>query len=209
MLAAWGRIPRTWPPKGMPVVPFPPYASTTGFPDGSAGKESACNAGDKYSIPRLGRSLGDGNSYPLQYSGLENPMNYSPWGRKESDTPERLSLYLSLFVPTLAGDPVCPDTPGRADRLPGKADLPGAARAAAGSSVGETGRAETAGSFEGLATSFTNEAPDVRTDEGVGLETGRVPGSRQGSWDSRALGGAVLLASPLTASVPVQSVSRD
>ena len=82
MLAAWGRIPRTWPPKGMPVVPFPPYASTMGFPDGSpdgsAGKESACNSGDKYSIPRLGRSLGDGNSYPLQYSGLENTMNYSP-----------------------------------------------------------------------------------------------------------------------------------
>ena len=136
-------------------------------------------------------------------------MNYSPWGRKESDTPERLSLYLSLFVPTLAGDPVCPDTPGRADRLPGKADLPGAARAAAGSSVGETGRAETAGSFEGLATSFTNEAPDVRTDEGVGLETGRVPGSRQAAGTAARWVGLCYWASPLTASVPVQSVSRD
>ena len=37
-------------------------------------------------IPGLGRSPGEGNGYPLQYSGLENPMDYSPWGRKESDT---------------------------------------------------------------------------------------------------------------------------
>ena len=43
-----------------------------GFPGGSAGKEAACNAGDLVSIPGLGRSPGEGNSYPLQYSGLEN-----------------------------------------------------------------------------------------------------------------------------------------
>ena len=42
-----------------------------GFPGGSAGKESACNVGDIGSIPGLGRSPGEGNSYPLQYSGLE------------------------------------------------------------------------------------------------------------------------------------------
>ena len=42
---------------------------------GSAGKESACNAGDLDSIPGLGRSPGGGNSYPLQYSGLENSMD--------------------------------------------------------------------------------------------------------------------------------------
>ena len=42
------------------------------FPGGSAGKESACNAGDLGSIPGLGKSPGEGNSYPLQYSGLEN-----------------------------------------------------------------------------------------------------------------------------------------
>ena len=42
---------------------------------GSAG-EYACNAGDLGSIPGLGRSLGEGNSYPLQYSGLENSMDY-------------------------------------------------------------------------------------------------------------------------------------
>ena len=60
-----------------------------GFPGGSAGKESACNAGDLGSIPGLGRSPGEGNGYPLQYSGLENPMDggafgplagYRPWG---------------------------------------------------------------------------------------------------------------------------------
>ena len=43
-----------------------------GFPCGSAGKESACNVGDLGSTPTLGRYPGEGNSYPLQYSGLEN-----------------------------------------------------------------------------------------------------------------------------------------
>ena len=46
-----------------------------GFPGGSAGKESTCNVGYLGSIPRLGRCLGGGNSYPLCYSGLENSMN--------------------------------------------------------------------------------------------------------------------------------------
>ena len=45
-----------------------------GFPCGSAGKESTCNAGDLGSIPRLGRSPGEGKGYPLQYSGLDNSM---------------------------------------------------------------------------------------------------------------------------------------
>ena len=45
-----------------------------GFPCGSAGKESACNAGDLGSIPRLERSPGEGKGYSLQYSGLENSM---------------------------------------------------------------------------------------------------------------------------------------
>ena len=61
------------------------------FPDSSVGKESACNVGDPGLIPRLGRSPGEGKGYPLQYSGLENSMN-SPWGHRESDTTERLSL---------------------------------------------------------------------------------------------------------------------
>ena len=46
-----------------------------GFPDGSAGKESACNAGDLGSIPEWGRSPGEGKGYPLQYSGLESFMD--------------------------------------------------------------------------------------------------------------------------------------
>ena len=45
-----------------------------GFPGGSDGKESACNAGDLGSIPGSGRSPGEGNGYPLQYSCLENSM---------------------------------------------------------------------------------------------------------------------------------------
>ena len=59
-----------------------------GFPCGSAGKESARNAGDLDLIPALGRSPGEGKGYPLQYSGLENSMDYSPLGHRESDTIE-------------------------------------------------------------------------------------------------------------------------
>jgi len=44
-----------------------------GFPGGSDGEESACNVGDLGSIPGLGRSSGEGNSHPLQYSCLEFP----------------------------------------------------------------------------------------------------------------------------------------
>ena len=43
-------------------------SSEQGFPAGSAGKETACNAGDMGSIPELGRSPGEGKGYPLQYS---------------------------------------------------------------------------------------------------------------------------------------------
>ena len=46
-----------------------------GFPGDSAGKESACYEGDLGLIPGLGRSPGEGNSYPLQYPGLENSMD--------------------------------------------------------------------------------------------------------------------------------------
>ena len=49
------------------------------FPGGSDGKESACNAGDPSLIPGLGRSPGEGNSYPLQYSDLENSMDRGSW----------------------------------------------------------------------------------------------------------------------------------
>ena len=74
----------------------------TGFPCGSAGKEFACDAGDLGLIPGLGRSPGEGKSYPLQYSGLENSMNRIVHGATKSRT--RLSdfhfklLYLSIPV---------------------------------------------------------------------------------------------------------------
>ena len=92
-----------------------------GFPCGSAGKESACNAGDPYSIPGSGRSAGEGTGYPLQYSWAslvaqlvtnppamwENWVQSVGWeerlptpvswpgelGHKKSDTTEQLLLY--------------------------------------------------------------------------------------------------------------------
>ena len=57
--------------KGQATIPV-----FLGFPCGSAGKESACNAGDLGSTPGLGRSPGEGKGYLLQYSGLENSMDY-------------------------------------------------------------------------------------------------------------------------------------
>ena len=71
-----------------------------GFPCGSAGKESTCNAGDLGSIPGLGRSPGEGKGYPLQYSGLGIPCTV--WGCKESDTTEWLSLSLSSYISFLS-----------------------------------------------------------------------------------------------------------
>ena len=51
-----------------------------GFPCGSASKKSTCNVGDLDSIPGLGRSFGEGKGYLLQYSSLENSMNYTVHG---------------------------------------------------------------------------------------------------------------------------------
>ena len=50
-----------------------------GFPGGSDGKESACNAGDPGSIPGPGRSPGGGHDHPLQYSCLDGPMDRGAW----------------------------------------------------------------------------------------------------------------------------------
>ena len=50
-----------------------------GFPGGSDGKDSVCNAEDMGSIPRLGRSIGEGNGNPLQYSCLEKSMDGGAW----------------------------------------------------------------------------------------------------------------------------------
>ena len=73
-----------------------------GFADGSAGKEFPCNAGDTDVglIPGSGRSLGEGNGSPVflpeKSHGQRSLAGYSPKGRKESDTTERLTLYCKL-----------------------------------------------------------------------------------------------------------------
>ena len=63
------------------------------FPGSSEGKESACNVGDQDLIPGLGRSPGEGNGNPLQYSCLENSIDGGTWqatvrGVTESDRTE-------------------------------------------------------------------------------------------------------------------------
>ena len=63
-----------------------------GFPWGSDGKESACNARDLGSIPGLGRSPGEGKGYPLQYSGRKNSIDCIVHRVTESDTTKGLSL---------------------------------------------------------------------------------------------------------------------
>ena len=67
------------------------------FLHSSVGKSSACNAGDPGLIPGSGRSPGEGNGNPLQYSCLKNPHGQRclvAWGCKESDTTKPLSTQL-------------------------------------------------------------------------------------------------------------------
>ena len=66
-----------------------------GFPSGSDGKESVCNAGDLGSILGLGEARGEGKGYPLQYSGLENPMDCMVHG---SQSQTRLSDFHFLSL---------------------------------------------------------------------------------------------------------------
>ena len=79
------------------------WQEALGFPGGSDGKESACNARDLGSLPRLGRSPGEGNGNPLQYSCLENPMDRGAWrttvhGVTKSQTRlKHLKLSVSCF----------------------------------------------------------------------------------------------------------------
>ena len=75
------------------------------FPGGSVGKASVYNSGDLGSIPGLGRFPGEGKGNPLQYFCLENPMDggaWCPWGRKESDTTERLHFQTFSFKLSLS-----------------------------------------------------------------------------------------------------------
>ena len=69
-----------------------------GFLCGSAGKESTCNMGDLGSIPGLGRSSGERQSYPLQYSGLENLMDCIVNGVTELDMTKQLSLHFTSYT---------------------------------------------------------------------------------------------------------------
>ena len=62
------------------------HSSVFGLPCSSAGKESACNAGDLGSISGLGRSPEEGKGYPLQYFGLEKSMDYIVHGVTKSQT---------------------------------------------------------------------------------------------------------------------------
>ena len=73
-------------------------SSHMGFPCGSADKESTCNVGDLGLILALGRSLGEGKGYPLQYSGLENFMDCIVHGVTKSWT--GLSLVDDEFFTT-------------------------------------------------------------------------------------------------------------
>ena len=61
-------------------------------------KESAYNVGDLGSILGLGRSPGEGKGYPLQYSGLENSMDFIVHAVAESDTTEKLSLHFTSYL---------------------------------------------------------------------------------------------------------------
>ena len=63
-----------------------------GFPGGSAGKQSACNAGDLGSLSGLGRPPGRGKGYPLQYSGLDNSMDFIVMGSQRVRHTEQLSF---------------------------------------------------------------------------------------------------------------------
>ena len=72
-------------PKGRDS-PFVRIMSSSCVPDSSVGKEFACSAGDLGLIPGLGRSPGEGKGYPLQYSGLENSVDYIVHGLTRSQT---------------------------------------------------------------------------------------------------------------------------
>ena len=104
-----GRMARTnpsgwvaWLPEGEAELPSPcPEDSlllVTFLPCGSAGKESACSAGDLGSIPGLRRSAGEGKGYPLPCSGLENSMDCIVCGVRKSRTRLSDSHFASLHI---------------------------------------------------------------------------------------------------------------
>ena len=100
------------------VSPTTNHPNHQGFPGGSAGKESPCNAEDLALIPGLGRSPGGGHGNPLQYSCLENLHGQRnlegcrSWGGKESDTTERHSTTTPLQLASPKHFFFWPKTPG-------------------------------------------------------------------------------------------------
>ena len=68
-----------------------------GIPCGSDGKESACNSGHLDLITGLGRSLGEGNGYPLQYSCLGNPWTEKPGGLQSMELQLKTIKLVTLF----------------------------------------------------------------------------------------------------------------
>ena len=70
-----------------------------GFPGSSDGEESACNVGDPCSISELGRSPGEGNGNPLQYSCLENPMDRGAWRATVHGVAKRRTRQYALKFP--------------------------------------------------------------------------------------------------------------
>ena len=85
---------------GLPSSGELPLSHSTGNPGGLDGKEFASNAGASGLIPESGRSPGEENEYPHlvflpgEFHGQRSLADYSPWGRKESDTAERITLSL-------------------------------------------------------------------------------------------------------------------
>ena len=69
-----------------------------GFPGGSEVKTSACNAGDLGLIPGSGRSPGEGNGNPLQYSCLENPMDGGAWWATVHRVARSWHIYLYVLI---------------------------------------------------------------------------------------------------------------
>ena len=65
--------------QGQPLASMCPFPNIWGFPGGSDGKESACNEGDLGLVPGSGRSPGEENGNPLQYSCLGNPLDRGIW----------------------------------------------------------------------------------------------------------------------------------
>ena len=120
-----------------------------GFPDSSVGKESTYNAGDPSLIPGSGRSSREGIGYPLQYSGLENSIDciVSPWGHKELDMAERLSLFTLVIF-------------GMLERPPSMTTWPDAEHRSFGSMSSVPGYRPSRAVFMCAETNFMTEIPD-------------------------------------------------